>query len=280
MTAHPNIATIHPEVRPQSVGVLLVHGFYGAPQEFLALQSACHAQGWLTKTVELPGHGSDANRGLHHYSALDFYGAVQDGFNTLQQQCNYTFVIGHSLGGMLALILASANPLTLHGVLTFGSAFEHAYNLNRPWGWFTLPPKRLVHGLKYIPELRTGFARPKLSPIHAPKIHREGLRICRWVQAALPTISVPAYLGHSPYDLVVPYSEMSKIHVRLNQQTHVETDTYYNCGHMFFHNTAETDRAVARSIQFITERLATPPIPSVYHDTHTVQTPAVSLPLY
>jgi carboxylesterase len=102
------------------VGVLLVHGFTATPAEVYPLGQYLHARGFTVAGPLLPGHGvtpQEANR----TRMQDWVQAVEAAYRQLVARCDTVFLGGESLGGMLALYLASEHPQAA-GILTYAPA--------------------------------------------------------------------------------------------------------------------------------------------------------------
>ena len=97
-------------LRGNSRGVLLLHGFTGAPAEMRYLGEHLHRQGYSVLAVRLPGHGTDVSD-MEPTTWKHWYGAALDGYCLLEQLCEEVHVIGLSMGGLLALKLAAEYPV-------------------------------------------------------------------------------------------------------------------------------------------------------------------------
>lgn len=109
-----------------AVGVVCVHGFTGTPYEMRYLGEALARAGFSARGVRLPGHGTRVED-LDQTKWSDWADAVEDAYETLRGSCKQVAVVGQSLGGLLALHLASrrtdvaavatlAAPLWLEGL--------------------------------------------------------------------------------------------------------------------------------------------------------------------
>lgn len=90
------------------IGVLLVHGFTASPMEMQPLADYLHWQGFSVYNSRLAGHASDYNF-LNKTDYSDWYDSVKYGFYTLKKHCDKVYVIGESMGGLIALITAHLN---------------------------------------------------------------------------------------------------------------------------------------------------------------------------
>lgn len=107
-----------------TTGCLLLHGFAGMPGETRGLGEYLAAQGHTVLGVRLAGH-AESPEVLDVTRWRDWLAAAEAGFNDLRSRCATVVVIGFSLGGALAILLARrrsferlvllATPLWLQG---------------------------------------------------------------------------------------------------------------------------------------------------------------------
>lgn len=87
-------------------GCLLLHGFTGCPDEVYPLAEHLQARSDCQIHVPtLPGHGPGGN--LKEVSWQDWLQFAEKEFLRMSQHCQEMFVIGFSMGGMLAIHLAA-----------------------------------------------------------------------------------------------------------------------------------------------------------------------------
>ena len=91
------------------VGVLVVHGFTGNPQSMRPLAEAFAAAGFTVSLPLLPGHGTRVEDMLPT-RWQDWSSAVESAYDELAGRCEAVCVAGLSMGGTLALWLASRRP--------------------------------------------------------------------------------------------------------------------------------------------------------------------------
>ena len=89
-----------------STGVLLIHGFTGLPAELVMMGRYLQQRGCTVLGVRLAGHGTTVED-MSHMTAEDWLDSVRDGYAVLRGSCEHIFVAGHSMGGLLALLLAA-----------------------------------------------------------------------------------------------------------------------------------------------------------------------------
>lgn len=101
-------------------GILLLHGYTATTAEIRPLAEKLHQTGYTIAAPLLPGHGTSP-ADLNRVRWQDWARAGQDTFNRLFETCERVFVGGESMGGLLALYLASQNPKAA-GLLLYAPA--------------------------------------------------------------------------------------------------------------------------------------------------------------
>jgi len=111
------------------LGVYILHGFSSTTYEVKDLAKFLGNNGYCTVANNLPGHGTsvdDCNRiKFHHW--ID---KVKKDVAELSTKCDKIFVVGNSMGGVLALYLASLFPI--NGFVSGGTVlrFENHFTTN------------------------------------------------------------------------------------------------------------------------------------------------------
>ncbi|OCT16081.1 carboxylesterase [Paenibacillus pectinilyticus] len=89
----------------QETGILMIHGFTGSPSEFRRIAYELREDGYTIQAIRLPGHGTSP-KDMKRTGWTDWYGHVLESFDGLAATCKNVIVMGHSMGGLLALKLA------------------------------------------------------------------------------------------------------------------------------------------------------------------------------
>ncbi len=97
-------------LRGNGDAVLLVHGFTGSPHDMVYLGERLNSRGWTVSIPRLPGHGS-AGVDLLNSGRRDWLRRVIDAYLDLKSEYSRVYVCGLSMGGALALMLASHFPV-------------------------------------------------------------------------------------------------------------------------------------------------------------------------
>ena len=92
------------------LGVYIIHGFSSTTYEVKDLAEFLSKNGYYTVANNLPGHGTSVNEcnRIKYHQWID---KVKKDVAELSTKCEKVFVIGNSMGGVLALYLASLFPL-------------------------------------------------------------------------------------------------------------------------------------------------------------------------
>ncbi len=102
------------------VGVVIVHGFTANPTGTRPLGLRLAAAGYSVEVPLLPGHGTSA-RDLARTRYSDWRMTVANAVTTLSRGCDRVVIIGHSMGGSIALDLAGSGEHRFAGLVTINS---------------------------------------------------------------------------------------------------------------------------------------------------------------
>ncbi|WP_449538584.1 alpha/beta hydrolase [Ferdinandcohnia sp. Marseille-Q9671] len=124
------------------IGCLFIHGFTGAPYEVEPLAEYIRTKtDWIVKTPTLPGHGETLHlKGVRHSEWISY---AEKELVSLLDTCEKVYVIGFSMGGLIAGYLATRYPVQKLVLLSAA-----AYYIN---------PKQLVADVKGM--IREGLGR-------------------------------------------------------------------------------------------------------------------------
>jgi len=256
---------------PQQTGILMIHGFLGHPAEYQPLEDAFQQQGYQTHCLSLPGHGALQDASLSAIDIHDLLNHCQQGYDHFAKDLDQVFVVGHSLGGLCSLLLATSCPSKLCGVSALSSPLTVAHSILNPLGFLAYSPRTLMRSLRYWPEQITGLPKPRISKrrlwTDIRALRRQAYYLLKELPKELHHIQVPVLLGHSRYDLMVPYSEMSNIREALSPNIPVETLILESCGHQIFPRSGEVYNVTQRLLAFLDRHIIT----SSVHHYHSAQ---------
>jgi len=212
-------------------GVLLIHGFTGAPQEMRPLGEDLAARGYTVLGLRLPGHGTTPDDMLH-VQAQDWQNAASDGYHLLQAQCARVVVMGLSMGGALALGLAAQYLVAAVVALSTPSQPSYAH-----MNWRSRYAHWLGRFIRYVPKPPSppNAPPPELKHVAYPTYPILAVTQLRRVMLAgveaLPRITAPLFVAHSGDDLTVPLENGPYIAAH-TQSTRVETLWLTHSGHV------------------------------------------------
>jgi carboxylesterase len=192
--------------KPGRVGVLVVHGFTGNPVATRPLGQRLASAGHRVEVTLLPGHGTSHHdlAGTRYADWADAVGRVLD---HLASTCDRVVLVGHSLGGTIALDLASSRPDDVDGVVVINPQVS---NPRHPVA--KLAPV-LAHLLPFVPRDLAGMPTDDLA---RPDVEERAYalvssRAARSLIAQLPRIRSqlidliqPLLVVRSPQDHTVP----------------------------------------------------------------------------
>ena len=183
-------------------GVLLLHGFTGDPDEMRYLADSIHDRGYTVSVPRLPGHGTTGSdfRTTGH---RDWWRRAIDAYLELAQRCPRVHLMGLSMGGVLATLLAAQFPA--RSLALFAPAFK-VYDRRialTPFMRFVLRPRRLSTGIEEPNESRRRM-REEYWDVEWPEQTAHLLRLMRRGRRALSGLSGPVLTVVSQADRVVP----------------------------------------------------------------------------
>lgn len=91
-------------------GILLLHGFCGSAAQMRYLAEGLHAQGYTVSVPLLPGHGTSIED-MRRTTFLEWIQCARQAYAELKKECDFVAAAGHSMGGVLALLLAEQFPV-------------------------------------------------------------------------------------------------------------------------------------------------------------------------
>jgi carboxylesterase len=104
----------------ERTGILLVHGFRGSPVSLRPLGELFAARGFAVDLPRLPGHGTTW-RDMLPTRYDDWRAYVEKRARALAERTDHVFLVGLSMGGTLALDVASGTGARIAGVVTINA---------------------------------------------------------------------------------------------------------------------------------------------------------------
>jgi carboxylesterase len=179
---------------------LLIHGFTGTPKEMRWMGEFLNQQGYTCLGIRLAGHATDPEDMIRS-RWTDWAASVEDGYQLLRGMTDNIFLVGLSMGGILALLMSTRLAPRVKGVVAMStpSRLPTDYPI-----WFI---QLISHIMRFRPKSKeppgSGWfdkavykdhvAYPK-NPVRSSA---ELKKLILEMRAALPKVNVPVLLMHS-----------------------------------------------------------------------------------
>jgi carboxylesterase len=131
------------------VGCLLIHGFSGSPSEMRYMGERLAEYGWTVLGILLSGHGTNPEH-MAKTRWEDWVRDAEEGVRKLRESCDTVVGIGLSMGGLLALHLATLGLIdgivSMNAPMVLADKRSRFVRLIRPFKSFIRKskPSRLV----------------------------------------------------------------------------------------------------------------------------------------
>jgi carboxylesterase len=186
---------------PVDRAVLLLHGFGDTPQSVAYLAGYLQGSGWAVRAPLLPGHGRTL-RDFARSGAEAWIAHARDELARLRERVPRVVVVGQSMGGAIATVLAAEEPgidalVLLAPYLGMPDPIRH---LARAWLlWEPLLPFVGAGGAASILD-EAERARSLAYGAVSGRLLRQLLRVVERAEAAAPAVTVPTLLVQSRHD--------------------------------------------------------------------------------
>ncbi len=206
--------SLGPALTEARARVLLIHGFTGSPWEMRPLGEALAAHGFHARGLRLPGHGTSPEEMLW-VTWRDWLETSEREFTQLSA-AGPVVLVGHSMGALLALLVAARHPERLAGLVLLAPAMR-LQGLNAS----------LVRPLRHLPLewLRRQWQTKESTDLENDEIRAEAPITPRYPNArvfdlfalqdlareALPFIHQPSLIVTAAHDHVVDNSGAAEL---------------------------------------------------------------------
>ncbi|HEX4206588.1 MAG TPA: alpha/beta fold hydrolase [Ktedonobacteraceae bacterium] len=235
------------------VGVLLIHGLNGSRDDMNELTAYLTDHGMLTENMLLPGHGT-AVRDMLSLGWIDWACAVREEYRALQEQCDHIFLVGHSLGGALALHLAASEEVS--GIVTMCAPLHMT-------SWLIALVRIASSLIQLVPTVREDINDPDARKRYARRAYRwtplapidSLFRFLPKLRAELPHVTVPTLIMAATHDHVVPVRDGYEIYRHIGAQ-----DKQLLILHHSYHvimKDHDHEQVFAQTLAFIERQLST-----------------------
>jgi len=197
-------------------GCLLIHGFTGTPKEMRWMGDYLNLQGYSCLGIRLHGHATDPGDMIHS-RWTDWTACVEDGYHLLRGSTDRIFLIGLSMGGVLALLMSTR--LEVAGVVGMSTPYslprEYPLWLLRIYSRFIryAPKSKETPGASWFDKRayvdHVSYPQNPIISVAELKLLLTAMR------AALPEVRKPVLLIHSRDDSYVLPQNLENLHTAL-----------------------------------------------------------------
>jgi carboxylesterase len=197
-------------------GILLIHGFTGTPKEMRWMGEYLNGRGYSCMGIRLAGHATHPED-LRRSRWGDWVASVEDGYQLLRGITDHVYLVGLSMGGMLALLMSTR--LEVKGVVAMSAPCRLPGDLPlwrlRLYSWFIRysPKSREAPGASWFD--KAAYAEQVSYPQNPLRSVVELKLLSNAMRAALPEIRKPVLLIHSRDDPYVSPENLEHIDARL-----------------------------------------------------------------
>lgn len=199
------------------IGVVVCHGFTGAPYSMLPWARALARAGYAVSVPRLEGHGTQW-QDLKTTRWQDWYASAERAYADLAERCTHVFVFGMSMGGTLSLRLASQYPVAGIALVNPG---------------LVIPPRaaEYAHLLKFIvastPAIGGNIKKPGVDENAYPRTAVAAVDQLRRLMAntreRLHRIDAPLLLLRSRVDTVIDDISVETLLTGISRQQRAQT---------------------------------------------------------
>jgi carboxylesterase len=202
-------------LKGSQVGCLLIHGFTGTPFEMRLLARSLADDGYTVLAPRLFGHATDPDD-LSRARWWDWIADIEDSLAILKGITDHQIVLGLSLGGALALLVAARYQID--AAVSFSTPSDLAQDsqmkyLRRPYWLMPTQFKRK----KELQNLHTG--KDQIDYPYFPKRSLLELQsLLQTMRAELPSITIPLLFSQSHDDSTIPPESMNYLYEHVSSE--------------------------------------------------------------
>ncbi len=192
----------------------IIHGFGEHSGRYMNVVNHLVPQGYAIYGFDLRGHGRSPGQQGHIESWEEYRGDVKNFLHMIfkQEPKQLVFMLGHSMGALIALDYILRDPTGLRGAIISGSPLEPvgvakpflvllARVLSRVWPRFSMPLGLDPKGISRDTEVVKAYQADPL--VHGKTTVRWGTEILKtieWVKTHAAEVSIPLLLIHGGSD--------------------------------------------------------------------------------
>ncbi|MCA1032954.1 alpha/beta fold hydrolase [Bacillus timonensis] len=191
-------------------GCLCIHGFTGGPYEVEPLANFLReATDWHVVTPTLPGHGEQLS--LEGKTHKDWIRHAEEELQTLLKSCDEVYVVGFSMGGLIAAYLSIKYPVKK---LVLLSAAAYYINPKQLMVDITDMVKDTFQGNLLKNELFLRYKRKINETPMSATLHFRAL--VRMIRPLLGEVKIPTLIVQGECDGIVPVKSATYLYQTIN----------------------------------------------------------------
>lgn len=194
------------------VGCLLIHGFTGAPYEVEPLVNYLRKNtDWILSVPTLPGHGELET--LHGISFDQWIDTAEKKLNELIETCDTIYLVGFSMGGVLAGYLATKYKVDKLVLLSASYKYIHPVQMVKDIAQMLVDTGR---GRLFQNELFLRYRKKlKITPFQASLEFR---KLVQRLKPSFRNVTVPTLILQGKLDSLVPHSSANAIYQTIGSE--------------------------------------------------------------
>ncbi|WP_164214619.1 alpha/beta fold hydrolase [Virgibacillus sp. YIM 98842] len=181
------------------IGCLMIHGYTGSPYEISPLANHLKENtNWKIEVPTLPGHGKNLDlRDVSHESWIE---TAEKELQQLMRKCDDIYLIGFSMGGMIASYLAAKYEVEKLVLLATAGKYLSFKQIGMDMG------EILADRIKGELDSNKMYLHYKNKTGHVPfKANIEFMKLVRFTRRYLKKVKTPVLIAQGQQDGMVPY---------------------------------------------------------------------------
>lgn len=181
------------------IGCLVIHGYTGGPYEVEPLTTYLKKHtDWKVVVPTLKGHGRDLD--LKDVTFEKWIDDAVAAYKQLEKECDIIYIVGFSMGGMIASYLTAQFPVNKLVLLAPARRFISVKYLSHYFG------EMIGDGIKGKLKENDMYLQLKEKAGDIPiKANLEFIRLVNFTKPHLEKIEVPVFIAQGKRDEMVPY---------------------------------------------------------------------------
>jgi carboxylesterase len=239
------------------LGILMLHGFPSNPEYFDPVKSRLGTLGLPIRVPRLRGLGDESPDALRGVTWHDWLADAESALADLQAEAEKVIVVGYSMGGALAIMLAANHGSELDSIILVAAGVQFTSPLapGKPFNFLTPLVSRLLKKWDFIPDETDHYRKNYTwAPMGAVV---SVLDLSKAVRNRLAEVKIPALILQSRQDIVVEPQSMDIIYNGISTPFELKRKVWLEkTGHDMFHD-CEADFIIDTIAIYVRERMET-----------------------